>query len=36
MGWHGLDPSVSGLEPVDDSCEHGEKHSGSLKMLGSS
>jgi hypothetical protein len=31
MGSCGLDSSGSGYEPVAGSCEHGNKHSGSIK-----
>ena len=31
MGWHGLDSSGSGKGLVEDSCEHGNKPSGSIK-----
>jgi hypothetical protein len=31
MGWYGLDQSGSGGGPVEGSCEHGNKPSGSIK-----
>jgi hypothetical protein len=31
MGWYGLDRSDSGYGPVEDSCEHGNEPSGSIK-----
>jgi hypothetical protein len=31
MGWYGLDRSGSGYGPVEDSCEHGNDPSGSIK-----
>jgi hypothetical protein len=31
MGWYGLDSSVSGQEPVEGCCEHGNEPSGSVK-----
>jgi hypothetical protein len=31
IGWDGLDRSGSGEGPVEDSCEHGDEPSGSLK-----
>jgi hypothetical protein len=34
MEWHVLDWSGSELGQVESSCEHGNKHSGSIKMLG--
>jgi hypothetical protein len=33
MGWHGFDSCGSGYGPVAESCEHGNKHSGSIKCL---
>jgi hypothetical protein len=31
MGWYGLDRSGSGQRPMEDSCEHGNEPSGSIK-----
>jgi hypothetical protein len=31
MGWYGLDSSGSGYGPLEGSCEHGNKPSGSVK-----
>jgi hypothetical protein len=32
MGWYGLDRAGSGYGPVEDSCEHGNELSGSIKF----
>jgi hypothetical protein len=31
MGWYGLDRSVSGKGPVEESCERGNEPAGSIK-----